>query len=159
MKYVEHWVDRHGVKRWYFRRGRGSRVRLPDPGQEESPAPEFIAAYRQALARTPGSPVAPIADKCRPIQTGIIYFLRRRNRVKIGFATNLVRRISELNTGSDEPLELLLALRAHPQAERKVHRRFAAYRCQGEWFRFEGELKAWIEEKNTITEARILIAA
>jgi hypothetical protein len=44
--YVQKERNRHGKTVWYFRRGDGPRVRLPDP--YESPA--FNAAYIKALA-------------------------------------------------------------------------------------------------------------
>lgn len=44
--YVHRDVSRHGKVRWYFRKGKGPRIRLP--GEYESP--EFNAAYEQALA-------------------------------------------------------------------------------------------------------------
>ena len=58
--HVEHWPDRHGKMRFYFRRGRGKRVPLPSIG-----SPEFEEAYAAALAghefrsaqsRYPGAP-------------------------------------------------------------------------------------------------------
>ncbi|NLH82608.1 MAG: tyrosine-type recombinase/integrase [Phyllobacteriaceae bacterium] len=43
--FVETWNDRHGKRRFYFRRGKGRRVALPaDVG-----SPEFDEAYRKAL--------------------------------------------------------------------------------------------------------------
>jgi len=42
-------VTRHGITVWYFRRGKGPRVRLPGPYGSD----EFNAAYDAALAGTP----------------------------------------------------------------------------------------------------------
>jgi integrase len=44
--YVETYLSRHGRRMWFFRVGKQPRVRLPD----EYGSPEFIAAYREALA-------------------------------------------------------------------------------------------------------------
>ena len=59
--FVETWNDRHGKRRFYFRRGKGRRVALPaDVG-----SPEFDEAYRKALAGElppkplPKAPAAP----------------------------------------------------------------------------------------------------
>jgi integrase len=38
-------ISRHGRRRWYFRRGKGARIRLPD----EYDTPEFWNAYHKAL--------------------------------------------------------------------------------------------------------------
>lgn len=44
--YVQTYLSRHGKRMWFFRAGRQPRVRLPD----EYGSPEFMAAYREALA-------------------------------------------------------------------------------------------------------------
>ncbi len=45
LKYVDHFLCRHGHSRYYFRRGKGPRIALPSkPG-----TPEFMAAYQKAL--------------------------------------------------------------------------------------------------------------
>lgn len=44
-RYINHYRDRHGRQRYYFRRGRGPQIPLPGkPG-----SPEFDAAYSEAL--------------------------------------------------------------------------------------------------------------
>lgn len=44
--YLETFLTRHGKRVWYFRAGKGKRIRLPD----EYGTPAFQDAYRQALA-------------------------------------------------------------------------------------------------------------
>jgi len=45
LKYVDHFLCRHGHSRYYFRRGKGPRIPLPGkPGTAE-----FMSAYQQAL--------------------------------------------------------------------------------------------------------------
>jgi hypothetical protein len=44
--FVEVWRDRHGKLRVYFRKERGTRIRLPDAIRSE----EFNVAYQAALA-------------------------------------------------------------------------------------------------------------
>jgi len=46
--------SRHGRVRFYFRIGKGKRIRLPD----NFPSPEFDLAYREALAQEPPKPEA-----------------------------------------------------------------------------------------------------
>lgn len=45
-------VTRHGAVAWYFRRGKGKRIRLPS----EYGSPEFLQAYNAALSGQPVSP-------------------------------------------------------------------------------------------------------
>ena len=52
LRYVDRFVDRHGVTRHYFRRPGGKRIPLPGlPGCDE-----FMDAYRSALAAEPDAP-------------------------------------------------------------------------------------------------------
>lgn len=69
---VESWTDRHGKRRFYFRRGKGARVALPGaPGTAE-----FEAAYAEALAGNP-RPAATSPGLTRgTIAWGIASYLR-----------------------------------------------------------------------------------
>ncbi|WP_156453462.1 tyrosine-type recombinase/integrase [Methylobacterium sp. CCH5-D2] len=54
LAYVDHFTDRHGHVRYYFRRPGGKRTRLPGaPG-----SPEFMAAYAAAVDEKPREPEA-----------------------------------------------------------------------------------------------------
>jgi integrase len=49
LRYINHYRDRHGRQRYYFRRGKEPQIALPgEPGE-----PEFDTAYRAALAKLP----------------------------------------------------------------------------------------------------------
>lgn len=65
-----------------------------------------------------------------------IYFVQGVNGgpIKIGTSRDPARRLSTMNTGSPEPLELLVKCRALPGMENRLHRIFAAGRLHGEWF-------------------------
>lgn len=55
-RHVEHYRTRHGKWKWYFRRGKGPRVRLPD----DYGSPAFEAAYAAAMAsEAPQKPAKP----------------------------------------------------------------------------------------------------
>lgn len=70
----------------------------------------------------------------------MIYVVREvgffRSRVKIGYTTNLKRRLSDLRGASPSKLRLLLSLPGSLEDEHGLHERFADYRLRGEWFRF-----------------------
>jgi hypothetical protein len=53
---------------------------------------------------------------------------------KIGFAIDVAKRISSLQTGSASALELVLTMKGDVERERQLHARFAANRVRGEWF-------------------------
>jgi hypothetical protein len=66
---------RHGRPVWYFRRGKGARIRLPD----EYGGPEFEEAYQAALAGTVVSRVRPSA------KPNTLRWLVDRYRLSSGF--------------------------------------------------------------------------
>lgn len=75
-----------------------------------------------------------------------IYLLGFDRWVKIGFTTSSVQKRAEaIQTGLPFKLEIIATLAGTPDIERQLHRRFAAYRAQGEWFSREGDLAAWID--------------
>lgn len=78
------------------------------------------------------------------------YFILARTlgRVKIGKAFDPEKRLSDLQTGSPEELELLLALPERPPFEEsQLHYRFKNYRVIGEWFEYRDDLKIFITNK------------
>lgn len=70
-----------------------------------------------------------------------VYLLRSGEFFKIGWTNTLLRRIEDLQTGLPEVAELVHAIRtADPRGiEALWHRRFAARRVKGEWFRLTPE--------------------
>lgn len=72
------------------------------------------------------------------------YFVRcgTDGPVKIGVASNVSRRVQELQIGSPEPLRLLAQTRSVTEVE--AHRRWAILRLSGEWFESSPDLLAWI---------------
>lgn len=76
---------------------------------------------------------------------GNVYFIQAQHRVKIGFTNDVVARIAQLQTGSAHPLQLLAILpNVSITVERRLHRFFAEYRVQGEWFQLTGGLASLI---------------
>jgi hypothetical protein len=82
---------------------------------------------------------------------GTVYFVRAGDRVKIGFTTDVRRRISELQTFFPEPLELLLELRGSVLVEHELHRRFADLCLTREWFRLEAPIVRFVGENKVRT--------
>lgn len=62
--------------------------------------------------------------------------------VKIGVSIDIPERMTKLQM--PEKVELYSALDGWIEEERALHKRFAEYRLNGEWFRREGELADWI---------------
>lgn len=55
-------------------------------------------------------------------------------KVKIGFATNLTARLSQLQTMIPMPLQTLAHAEGNVNTERYLHHAFAPFRSNGEWF-------------------------
>lgn len=70
-----------------------------------------------------------------------VYLLRSGEFFKIGWTHTLVQRIDDLQNGLPEPAELVHVIRTvDPRGvEALWHRRFAARRVKGEWFRLTPE--------------------
>lgn len=67
------------------------------------------------------------------------------NRIKIGYTTNLEKRLDYLQTHSPCTLKLLHYIEyASIMVERKLHKRFAELHHHGEWFEFRGSLKTFV---------------
>jgi hypothetical protein len=80
-----------------------------------------------------------------PKVRGYVYFIGGGDWIKIGFAKNVSRRLEALRTTCPFPLTVLASLPGTAKRERELQNRFAAYRLSGEWFRFDGDLKAFVE--------------
>lgn len=83
----------------------------------------------------------------KKIESGVsfVYFIQQdcdTKHIKIGKADDVMRRLTELQTGSPYPLMLLHSIKAenseHAFAlESMLHDRLKKYRLSGEWFKFE----------------------
>jgi hypothetical protein len=87
------------------------------------------------------------ALQARDLQLRTIYVLGFGPYRKIGITSvgGLPLRLAGLQVGCPEKLEVFAQLEGNIRYERELHARFADQRVNGEWFRHEGELAAWIE--------------
>src|SRR3990167_4154606 len=69
------------------------------------------------------------ADPGRSNRTGLVYFIRFGDRVKIGFTTDLAARLTDLPHD-----EVLVTVSGTMHDEKALHRRFAEHRVHREWF-------------------------
>ena len=75
-----------------------------------------------------------------------VYFMRygTSNRVKIGFTKRMNQRKNGLESGTPENLHLLATVTGGRPQEKRLHKRFAAYRIKGEWYKLEGKLAEYV---------------
>jgi hypothetical protein len=83
------------------------------------------------------------AARARPMYSstsGLVYFLRFGDLIKIGFTTNLRQRLSSIPHD-----EVLATVPGTMRDEKHFHQRFAHLRHAREWFRPGDDLLAYIE--------------
>jgi len=64
-----------------------------------------------------------------------VYFIEGDSAVKIGYSTDMYKRLADLRTGSKEPMVLIDYAMAGREVERELHRILASERLSGEWFK------------------------
>lgn len=86
---------------------------------------------------------------------GVVYFCRSEvgGPVKIGFATDVVARLSGLQTSHHSELILVNAIAGSHADEKALHERFKAYRLKGEWFRYAGTFKRYLDGLPSLDKA------
>lgn len=75
---------------------------------------------------------------------GFIYAIESGDAVKIGYAADPVRRLSELNVGSPGTHRLLGFITGTKAQESEAHILLRRWRVRGEWFRKEGAVLAFL---------------
>lgn len=84
------------------------------------------------------------AAKAQRDATTHVYFVEGAGLIKIGFAVSPLARFAAMLTVSPVPLSLLASMPGGQTMENALHKRFAASRSHGEWFRNAPELDAVI---------------
>jgi hypothetical protein len=74
-----------------------------------------------------------------------IYFIQQGALVKIGRTVDVNKRLKTLQTGNSRGFNVLAAVPAHAVIESAIHARFKHLHEQGEWFRLDADLSAFIE--------------
>lgn len=77
-----------------------------------------------------------------------VYFAlaERSNRVKIGYAKNVFKRIRVLQTGCPERIKLILIFVGYGRGmEKLLHERFSRYRVSGEWFVYSQSIQQFVK--------------
>ncbi len=85
-------------------------------------------------------------DAKKPVRQSWVYFVRHgtSKRIKIGRAVNIERRMKSLAHPLMGKLNLLAKMPGGKLEEREMHKKFAEYRINGEWFVLEGALAKFL---------------
>lgn len=120
----------HGtVKRW-LHEGMPSRRERHRTWIEPAAAQTWIEARRKSIAFH---------------RKAVVYLAQREDgAVKIGWSSDVVRRLRELRRDARMPVSLLACFPGDKPAELLLHERFAADRLDGEWYRPSDVLSSFI---------------
>lgn len=89
--------------------------------------------------------------------TTFVYLIEARiGVVKIGCGASPEQRLAAVHTHSPIPVRLIAKWPGSQMDERKLHKRFAAFRQQSEWFQIDGELLSFVHEMRGTGMARVL---
>lgn len=107
----------------------------------------FRVAWEPIYGRRAGTRDVPR----RPSICGV-YFIKAAERVKIGVAVCIQRRLTMLQIGSADKLECIGYIPAKPgheaiSIERELHGRMEAHRIHGEWFNLNDDLRCLVAER------------
>jgi hypothetical protein len=69
-----------------------------------------------------------------PEHRGVVYFIAAGDAIKIGYSTDVHKRIADLRTGAATEATLIEYVRAGRDVERELHTILASERIRGEWF-------------------------
>jgi hypothetical protein len=64
-----------------------------------------------------------------------------KNEVKIGYATDPLKRLASLQTGTTDRLDVLLTFVGGIVEEKKLHDKLSNYRIGGEWFSYNKKVR------------------
>lgn len=80
-----------------------------------------------------------------PDFTELVYVIQCCNCVKIGYSSCLWRREAEIRRMMVEPISLKASFLGGRWLESLLHRHFAEYHIENEWFEISGRLKDWVD--------------
>lgn len=108
---------------------------------------ETIAILREATRKKTKEELE--VESMARVSVGYVYFIKSGPRVKIGFSTDVISRLSNLKVGNPNDTKLLAAIPGTEDTEAYFHKMFASYREQGEWFLIDGLLKTMLKTMPT----------
>jgi hypothetical protein len=92
--------------------------------------------YAAVMAERSPIPQAPIETPHYSTSSSVVYFVQAGDDgpVKIGYASDFLKRLSALQTGCPDQLRVLGMFPGGPSEEKELHTRLNMHRMRGEWF-------------------------
>jgi len=87
---------------------------------------------------------------------GYVYFIKCRDKIKIGYSTNVNKRLKQFSVGNGEKLELIYKIQTDRYLESVLHKKYQNYHISGEWFEAEPIIRMIEQRKRDIREQKKL---
>lgn len=84
--------------------------------------------------------------------TGLVYFVQRGDEVKIGYTTNLPKRLVNFRSASTEDFTVLLTIPGTERLEAYFHAKFTGERVAREWFRLGAPIREFVARRQHTIE-------
>lgn len=111
--------------------------RLAEIARENAIKGPVAKPIRASKPKQPPKPAPLIKGKA-----GYVYFISRGfDRVKIGFAADVFKRLHDLQTGCPDDLHIVSFVPTYEVCEGMFHHRFRDVRIRGEWFEMSDEME------------------
>jgi hypothetical protein len=99
-------------------------------------------------SETSASINTPSTQECSAdVPLGWVYFIRVSGAIKIGYATNIAARFSQIQTCNPHPIELLGKMPGTLEDESKAHVRFRHLALRAEWFRDHEDIREFARRR------------
>jgi hypothetical protein len=97
--------------------------------------------------------------KYKKLRRNYIYVIQKGIFVKVGYSSNVIKRIKEFQIGSPFPINLIaiIPVSTKTKSEKSLHRKFKKWRFYGEWFLINPHLlfDVWLlNDVNTLKEIK-----
>lgn len=103
-----------------------------DGPEARDEAQKWNARWHEALKER--GPRAMPRDGRDPPGRSFVYFIQVDDRVKIGVSTRPFTRLKSISGSAHGVMQAVVLVRGTREDEGRMHRRFARYRTNGEWF-------------------------
>lgn len=87
---------------------------------------------------------------------GYVYFIKCLDKIKIGYTTDVERRMKQLKIGNGEKLELIYKMQCERYTENVLHKKYKNFHITGEWYQAEPIIRMIKQRKRDIREQRKL---
>lgn len=145
-----YWISKAGRAYWRPNKRMNAlgfaEIPLGPAGPEAEERARVWYARWQAFRVTPEAksfpPISRSKTKTRRRARGVsyVYFLQVDHRIKIGTSDKPLSRLQDLAGGAHGRYSRIVVVPGTPADERRLHKRFASYRTNGEWFDVSGEI-------------------